>query len=172
MSDVMIDLARICVPYPTGFTRTDQTYGIKVLGYDKLMYNYFKDVGNVLDDAGTFKSFYDIVSAAYSVDLTKVPPVRPLVSWIDWCKKNGGVLMHGGTEQQKKILKEANTLICGSVEERDFLAHLYMNMARTLFDDYLFDYRMPVPARFSGIKDLEIARLVNRWAFPVQQKVK
>lgn len=172
MSDVMIDLARICVPYPTGFTKTDQTYGIKALGYDKLMYNFFKDVGNISDDVLTFKPFYDIVSAAYSIDLTKVPSVRPFVSWVDWCEKKGGVLMHGGDKQQKKILKEANTLICGSADECDFLAHLYMNMVRASMNSYMFDYEKAVPARFAGIKDLQIAKLVNNWAFPMQQKVK
>lgn len=171
--DIVIDTACICIPYPTGFTKDDQTYGIKVLGYDTLKYDFFKSLDNQdFDDIKKLKDFYDIVSAAYQIKLTVVPSVRPYVAWVDWCKKNGGVLMHGGDKQQKKILTEANTLICDSAADRDFLQHLYMNLARKRFGCFLFDYEKVVPARFAEIKDAHVAMLINKLAFPTRQKVK
>ena len=56
-----IDMARICIPYPTGFIKEDRTYGIKVLGYDTLIYDFYKCVdGKDWDDIKKFKDFYDI----------------------------------------------------------------------------------------------------------------
>ena len=170
--DIMIDMARICIPYPTGYTKNDQTYGIKVFGYDTTRYELFKNFVNWIDDGTKFKDFYDVVSAVYQVDLSYVPDVRPYVSWVDWCKKNGGVLMHGGDAQQKKILKEANTLICDSVADRDFLQHMFLNLSRRMSGDFQFNYEKPVPPRFANVKDARIVGLVNKLAFPNEQRVK
>lgn len=168
-----IDMARICIPYPTGFIKEDRTYGIKVLGYDTLIYDFYKCVdGKDWDDIKKFKDFYDIVSAAYHIDLTTVPSVRPYVAWVDWCKKNGGVLMHGGKVQQEKLLQEANTLICDNSADCDFLQHIYMNLSRKRFGGYQFDYNKPVPARFAKIHDARVAMLIDKLAFPTKQKLK
>lgn len=168
-----IDMARICIPYPTGFTKKDRTYGIGVLGYDTLIYDFYKcEDSKNWDDFKKFKDFYDVVSAAYQIDLTSVPSVRPYVAWVDWCKKHGGVLMHGGKVQQKKLLQEANILICDNSAECDFLQHIYMNLLRKRFGGYLFDYDKPVPVRFAKIQEARVAMLINKLAFPTKQKVK
>lgn len=171
MPDVLIDTPRVCIPYPTGFTLNDRTYGIKVLGYDTVMYGFWKGLNNKdFDKIEKHKDFYDIVSAAYQIDLTVAPSVRPFVAWVDWCKKNGGVLMHGGEAQQKKLLKEANTLICDSVADNDFLQHIYMNLARKSSGGFQFDYKGTVPARFAKIQDSRVAMLMNKLAFPNRQR--
>jgi len=168
-----IDMARICIPYPTGFTKTDRTYGIKVLGYDTLIYDFYKHVdGKDFDDVEKFKDFYDIVSAAYQIDLTTVPSVRPYVAWVDWCKKNGGVLMHGGKVQQQQLLQGANTLICDNNADCNFLQYIYMNLLGKRFGWHQLDYGKPVPTRFAKIQDARIAMLINKLAFPTKQKVK
>ncbi len=168
-----IDMARICIPYPTGFTKTDRTYGIKVLGYDTLIYDFYKHVdGKDFDDIKEFKDFYDIVSAAYQIDLTTVPSVRPYVAWVDWCKKNGGVLMHGGKVQQQQLLQGANTLICDNNADCNFLQHIYMNLLGKWFGGCQLDYGKPVPTRFANIQDARVAMLINKLAFPTKQKVK
>lgn len=168
-TDFAIDMARICIPYPTGFTKNDRTYGITVLGYDTLLYDLFRGENNKKwDDIERCKDFYDIVSAAYQIDLTAVPSVRPYVAWVDWCKKNGGVCMHGGDVQQKKLLSEANTLICDNIADLDFLQHMYANVSRKKLGYYQFDYKKIVPIRFAKIQDARIAALVNKLAFPTR----
>ena len=171
MSNVLIDTPRVCIPYPTGYTLHDRTYGIKVLGYDKVMYSFWKGLNNRdFDQTEKYKDFYDIVSAAYQIEFNSVPKVRPFVAWVDWCKKNGGVLMHGGEAQQKKLLKEACTLICDSVADNYFLQHIYMNLARKSSGCFLFDYKRTVPARFAEIQDSRVVMLINELAFPNRQR--
>lgn len=170
MSGIMIDFARICIPFPTGFSSKGETVGIKVLGYDKLMYNFFKDLPN-FDDAKEKQCFYDIVSQAYKIDLGKMPQVRPYVSWVDWNKKNGGVLVNCDKETKEEILKKCNTLIVPR-EEQEFLVHLHLNMARSELGGFMFDWKKAVPERFTQIQEPTVRDIMQKIAFPELRKVR
>ena len=170
MSGIIIDLARICIPYPTGFSSKGETVGIKVLGYDRLAYDFFKDMPNS-DDVERRGCFYDIVSQAYNIDLGKMPQVRPYVSWVDWNKKNGGVLVNCNKETKEEILKNCNTLIVPR-EEQEFLVHLHLNMARSRAGDFMFNWKKTVPERFIHIQDSKVRDLMQKIAFPESQKVR
>ncbi|MBR5566745.1 MAG: hypothetical protein IKW09_01420 [Alphaproteobacteria bacterium] len=165
----LIDLARVCVPCPTGFTLYDRTYGISAMGYDKLMYNAFKAIGNA-DDVAMYGDFYDVVSVAYDVKLDKVPSVRPYVRWVDYCKKKGGVLMHCAPQQRNELLVKYNTLICDNEAEQEFLHHMQSNLSRRQIGNFEFDFEKNVPERFAKISDTRIQTKIQNMAFPNKQR--
>ena len=148
----LIDLARVCVPCPTGFTLHDRTYGISAMGYDKLMYNAFKAIGNV------------------DVKLDKAPSVRPYVRWVDYCKKKGGVLMHCAPQLRNELLVKYNTLICDNEVEQEFLHHMQSNLSRRQIGNFEFDFEKNVPERFAKISDARIQTKIQNMAFPNKQR--
>ena len=170
MSGIVIDLARICIPYPTGFSSQGETVGIKVAGYDKLAYDFFKGYSNS-DDVEKMRDFYDIVSHAYNIDLGQMPSVRPYVSWVDWNKKNGGVLVNCDKARKEEILKKCNTLIVPR-EEQEFLTHLRTNIAWAELGGFVFDYQKRVPERFMQIKNPRVCKVLQQMAFPESQKLR
>ncbi len=164
-----VDLARVCIPCPTGFTLHDRTYGIRAMGYDRLVYDMFKLIGNV-DDVAVYGDFYDVVSVAYDVKLDKVPSVRPYVRWVDYCKKYGGVLMRCAPQQRQKLLNKYNTLICDNVAEQEFLHHMQSNLSRRQIGNFEFDFEKAVPERFAKIADAVVQTKIHNMAFPNKQR--
>lgn len=156
-----IETARIYIPEPTGFTAGFETYGIRVLGYDRLLYEMFAaQIGNQ-DDASYLGDFYKILSECYRIDLSHMPAVRPYVMYIDYMKKHGGIA--GNDAVATKHLKEkCNTLIVREDAEREFIAHMQSNALSRNQGLYAHDWNKEIPSRFKNVQDKRAAELVRQ----------
>lgn len=144
---INIHTSRLFIPYPTGWTRNERTFGIKVHGYDKFRYGFQRELGNK-DDVSEMKSFYDVISASYDMDLSYMPQVVPFVKYIDFIKPRGGI---GANDKDaiEYLKKHCNTLIITDEDEREYVEELYLNLLRR--DMGLFEFKPKVvPPRFKS----------------------
>ncbi len=152
--------ARIFIPSPTGYTLKSRTYGIRVLGYDKLMYDFGLDVGRV-DDARIYGDFYKVVSFCYGVDLSNVPTLYPYVKYVDYMKAHGGIAENDEVSV-RRLLKECNTLIVADDGEREFLHHLYSNANARHQGGYMTKYGKHWPDRFNTIRNVDVRKVLDQ----------
>jgi len=145
----MINMPRLFVPSPTGWTRACRTYGIRVAGYDKTLYDTYKAIGNFDRMRRNDSDFYDLVSYCYDMNLDYLPQVRPYVQYVDYMKRRGGGILETDTQAIAHLKNECNTLIVTNDDERNFLEHVYANACRKSIGGYMFDYEKQIPARFA-----------------------
>ena len=118
---------RVFIPRLTGGALKMGADGVKVLGYDTALYDFCKEIAHnniAFDKAHNFRELYDVVTKHYSIDLSHVPQVYPYIAWVDWCKKNGGVMVYD-KDRIEEVKRECNTLIIPDKDECDYLYALY-----------------------------------------------
>ena len=143
---INIHTARVFIPYPTGWTRESRTFGINVRGYNKDCYNIQRNARN-LDDVSEMAEFYDVISAHYGMNLSKMPNVVPFVQYIDYMKSIGGGFSVNNADVIEHLKTRCNTLIITDEGERDYIEELYLNILRK--DIGLFKFNPAIiPARF------------------------
>lgn len=144
---INIGLARVFIPYPTGFTRTGRTFGLKKFqGWEIAAYKYFKQNGQFDDDVAEYKEFYDVLNSAYGVNLT-LPKVAPFVQYVDYVKSIGGGFDVENTRVIEHLKQNCNTLIITDSQEREYVEQLYLNVLRREFCGNEIEPAV-IPARF------------------------
>lgn len=155
-----IDTARLFIPHPTGYDLNISRYSVRPMGMNLQRYNAFKKVKNV-DDTPCISDFYEIVSYFYSMDLSRVPTVRPFVQYYDYMLQNGAI-----TGNDKIVIEHLKKNCCSLIipddDERDYIHHMYFNTLKRSVGGFMFDYDKTIPVRFQTIKDRGIEVLVNQ----------
>lgn len=143
---INIHTSRVFIPFPTGFTRECRTFGIKVLGFDKLRYEIQRELGNK-DDMVEMREFYDVIETHYDMNLAQMPHVMPFVQYVDFLKSRGGGFAATDVNVIEHLKKHCNTLIITDEAEREYIQELYLNILRK--DIGLFQFKPSVvPPRF------------------------
>jgi len=155
-----IDTARVFIPQPTDYVLNNEVYGERVIGYDPMRYHAFKGLKNT-DDRPDIWDFYEVVSYFYSMDLSRVPIVRPYVQYVEYMKNHGDIVSFD-TGAIEYLKRNCNTLIIPDVGERDYISHLYYNAVRRNMNGVMFDYNREIPKKFQNIGDHGISVLMRQ----------
>lgn len=155
-----IDTARVFIPQPTDYVLNNEKYGERVIGYDPMKYHMLK-YGKNIDDWSDVGAFYDVVSYFYSMDLSRVPVVRPYVQYVEYMKSHGDIVSYDA-DAIKYLKRNCATLIIPDVKERDYISHLYYNVVKRSMNGVMFDYNREIPKKFQNIKDRGIGELVRQ----------
>ncbi len=159
-----IDRARIFIPYSIDYNLKNRSYGrTRFLGGDEIMYEMYKYLGANSDDYNKYENFYKILSLTYNMDLSKLPAVRPYISYVDYVKE------YKGTNIEKdnlaiENLKRNNVLIIKDSEEREFIEHVHFNFIGENLGVRKFEYKKQIPQRFLTLKDKEIVNIMRQMA--------
>ena len=141
---INIHTSRVFIPYPTDAG----VFSVPASRCDKMRYEMQKRSGN-WDDYSEMAEFYNVISAAYKINLRPLPEVVPFVQYVDFIRRCGG----DGLNRKSVIMYlkySCNTLIITDKAERDYVEALYLNVLR--HDIGLFEFNPgALPARFAKI---------------------
>lgn len=140
---------RLFIPKPTGFTKEYRTYGIRVLGYDKNRYEFYKELPVIEKPTLGDQKFYDFISYHYDMDLSTLPAVHPYVQYVDYMKSLGGGIAETDKRAIEYLKKNCNVLIIPDTAERNIVEQLRGNIVARKFGFFQTEYKNSViPKRF------------------------
>lgn len=140
-----INLARVYVPYNTGWARSGRTFGINH-NFIQHLYNAWAQLGNMHDDKREHKRFYDMLEAAYNINLSW-PVKMPLVMYFEYIKSIGGGFGEHDEKVKEHLREHCNTLILPA-DEYEYVETEYMNLTYNDIGYVPYRHRQPIPARF------------------------